>query len=45
MRWIFEKNVPSAQTTRLASFGPVLVIAIHPDLSRVVKTDVEPKNH
>ena len=25
----------------LASFGPVLVIAIHPDLSCVVKADVE----
>jgi hypothetical protein len=27
--------------TRLASFGPVFVIAVHSDLSHVVKTDVE----
>jgi hypothetical protein len=29
--FIFKKHTPRAQTTRLASFGPVFIIAAHPN--------------
>ena len=34
-----------AQTTRFASFGPVLVIATHQNPSHAVNTYIQPKNH
>jgi hypothetical protein len=35
-----EKNLPMAQTMRLASFGPVLVVANFPKLFHDIKTVV-----
>ena len=32
-----------AQTTQNASFGPILVNTAHPNPSRCVKLDIEPK--
>ena len=47
---IFEnkkEDIPEAQTTHLASFGPILIIAAHPNPPRTVTVSkyIEPKNH
>ena len=41
---IFKKNIPRAQTTRLASFGPVIVLAVQLNPLCSCKTLIEPKN-